>query len=133
MDEGQLEITHRVHNVINMLSLLSRISSVFIFLEQSLKYSESLSIWRTIAVMLVNNIMWYCIDEPPPPGLQGAMQLTFRKLGFDYYPVHRPGECDDCPFSDCNFTAAYPEALSCPHCNHSIHSALAIRITIQAD
>lgn len=34
------------------------------------------------------------IDEPPPPGLQGAMQLTFRKLGFDYYPVHRPGETD---------------------------------------
>ncbi|XP_030589071.1 UHRF1-binding protein 1 isoform X2 [Archocentrus centrarchus] len=31
-------------------------------------------------------------DEPPPPGLQGAMQLTFRKLGFDYYPVHRPAE-----------------------------------------
>uniref|UniRef100_A0A3P8TQQ6 Bridge-like lipid transfer protein family member 3A n=1 Tax=Amphiprion percula TaxID=161767 RepID=A0A3P8TQQ6_AMPPE len=28
-------------------------------------------------------------DEPPPPGLQGAMQLTFRKLGFDYYPIHR--------------------------------------------
>lgn len=36
----------------------------------------------------------YFIDEPPPPGLQGAMQLTFRKLGFDYYPVHRPGEID---------------------------------------
>ncbi|KAF0035760.1 hypothetical protein F2P81_011072 [Scophthalmus maximus] len=31
-------------------------------------------------------------DEPPPPGLQGAMQLTFRKLGFDYYPVHRPAD-----------------------------------------
>uniref|UniRef100_I3KJX2 Bridge-like lipid transfer protein family member 3A n=1 Tax=Oreochromis niloticus TaxID=8128 RepID=I3KJX2_ORENI len=25
-------------------------------------------------------------------GLQGAMQLTFRKLGFDYYPVHRPAD-----------------------------------------
>lgn len=22
------------------------------------------------------------------------MQLTFRKLGLDYYPVHRPGERD---------------------------------------
>ncbi|XP_047452545.1 UHRF1-binding protein 1 isoform X2 [Mugil cephalus] len=31
-------------------------------------------------------------DESPPPGLQGAMQLTFRKLGFDYYPVHRPAD-----------------------------------------
>ncbi|GLD50082.1 UHRF1-binding protein 1 isoform X1 [Lates japonicus] len=31
-------------------------------------------------------------DEPPPPGLQGAMQLTFRKLGFDYYPIHRPAD-----------------------------------------
>uniref|UniRef100_A0A6Q2Y8U2 Chorein N-terminal domain-containing protein n=1 Tax=Esox lucius TaxID=8010 RepID=A0A6Q2Y8U2_ESOLU len=26
------------------------------------------------------------------PGSQGAMQLTFRKLGFDYYPIHRPGD-----------------------------------------
>nr|XP_055043584.1 bridge-like lipid transfer protein family member 3A [Misgurnus anguillicaudatus] len=33
-------------------------------------------------------------EETPPPGTQGAMQLTFRKLGFDYYPFHRPG--DDC-------------------------------------
>ncbi|XP_035378285.1 UHRF1-binding protein 1 isoform X1 [Electrophorus electricus] len=33
-------------------------------------------------------------DEPPIPGSQGAMQLTFRKLGCDYYPFHRPG--DDC-------------------------------------
>lgn len=33
------------------------------------------------------------LDEPPIPGSQGAMQLTFRKLGFDYYPFHRPGEC----------------------------------------
>ncbi|XP_071332933.1 bridge-like lipid transfer protein family member 3A isoform X2 [Trachinotus anak] len=31
-------------------------------------------------------------DEPPPPDLQGAMQLTFRKLGFDYYPIHRPAD-----------------------------------------
>uniref|UniRef100_UPI0037E71BB0 bridge-like lipid transfer protein family member 3A n=1 Tax=Semicossyphus pulcher TaxID=241346 RepID=UPI0037E71BB0 len=31
-------------------------------------------------------------DEPPPPGLQGAMQLTFKKLGFDYYPIHRPAD-----------------------------------------
>ncbi|XP_053706359.1 bridge-like lipid transfer protein family member 3A [Synchiropus splendidus] len=31
-------------------------------------------------------------DEPPPPGLQGAMQLTFRKLGVDYYPIHRPAD-----------------------------------------
>ncbi|XP_068453539.1 bridge-like lipid transfer protein family member 3A [Clinocottus analis] len=31
-------------------------------------------------------------DEAPPPGVQGAMQLTFRKLGFDYYPVHRPAD-----------------------------------------
>ncbi|XP_034551440.1 UHRF1-binding protein 1 isoform X2 [Notolabrus celidotus] len=31
-------------------------------------------------------------DESPPPGLQGAMQLTFKKLGFDYYPVHRPAD-----------------------------------------
>uniref|UniRef100_A0A4W4FEN9 Chorein N-terminal domain-containing protein n=1 Tax=Electrophorus electricus TaxID=8005 RepID=A0A4W4FEN9_ELEEL len=31
-------------------------------------------------------------DEPPIPGSQGAMQLTFRKLGCDYYPFHRPGE-----------------------------------------
>uniref|UniRef100_A0A8C7U667 Bridge-like lipid transfer protein family member 3A n=1 Tax=Oncorhynchus mykiss TaxID=8022 RepID=A0A8C7U667_ONCMY len=28
----------------------------------------------------------------PPPGSQGAMQLTFRKLGFDYYPIHRPAD-----------------------------------------
>ncbi|XP_062870976.1 bridge-like lipid transfer protein family member 3A [Trichomycterus rosablanca] len=28
----------------------------------------------------------------PVPGSQGAMQLTFRKLGFDYYPFHRPGD-----------------------------------------
>uniref|UniRef100_A0A3Q3EYH1 Bridge-like lipid transfer protein family member 3A n=1 Tax=Labrus bergylta TaxID=56723 RepID=A0A3Q3EYH1_9LABR len=35
-----------------------------------------------------------CNDNAsPPPGLQGAMQLTFKKLGFDYYPIHRPGEC----------------------------------------
>uniref|UniRef100_A0A665WEE7 UHRF1 binding protein 1 n=1 Tax=Echeneis naucrates TaxID=173247 RepID=A0A665WEE7_ECHNA len=25
-------------------------------------------------------------------GSQGAMQLTFRKLGFDYYPIHRPAD-----------------------------------------
>uniref|UniRef100_A0A4W6DE74 Bridge-like lipid transfer protein family member 3A n=1 Tax=Lates calcarifer TaxID=8187 RepID=A0A4W6DE74_LATCA len=31
-------------------------------------------------------------SSPPPPGLQGAMQLTFRKLGFDYYPIHRPAD-----------------------------------------
>ncbi|XP_041654810.1 UHRF1-binding protein 1 isoform X2 [Cheilinus undulatus] len=31
-------------------------------------------------------------DESPPPGLQGAMQLTFKKLGFDYYPIHRPAD-----------------------------------------
>ncbi|XP_077368729.1 bridge-like lipid transfer protein family member 3A [Festucalex cinctus] len=31
-------------------------------------------------------------DIEEPPGLQGAMQLTFRKLGFDYYPVHRPAD-----------------------------------------
>ncbi|XP_058498065.1 bridge-like lipid transfer protein family member 3A isoform X2 [Solea solea] len=31
-------------------------------------------------------------DEPPPPGSQGAMQLTFKKLGFDYYPIHRPAD-----------------------------------------
>ncbi|XP_062397832.1 bridge-like lipid transfer protein family member 3A [Sardina pilchardus] len=31
-------------------------------------------------------------DEPPPRGSQGAMQLTFRKLGLDYYPFHRPGD-----------------------------------------
>ncbi|XP_020314607.1 UHRF1-binding protein 1-like [Oncorhynchus kisutch] len=31
-------------------------------------------------------------DEPPPPCPHGAMQLTFRKLGFDYYPIHRPGD-----------------------------------------
>ncbi|XP_016092129.1 UHRF1-binding protein 1 [Sinocyclocheilus grahami] len=31
-------------------------------------------------------------DEAPPPGMQGAMQLTFRKLGCDYYPFHRPGD-----------------------------------------
>ncbi|XP_056589119.1 bridge-like lipid transfer protein family member 3A [Triplophysa dalaica] len=31
-------------------------------------------------------------DEAPPPGTQGAMQLTFRKLGCDYYPFHRPGD-----------------------------------------
>ncbi|XP_076874994.1 bridge-like lipid transfer protein family member 3A [Brachyhypopomus gauderio] len=30
--------------------------------------------------------------EPPVPGSQGAMQLTFRKLGCDYYPFHRPGD-----------------------------------------
>uniref|UniRef100_A0A8C8E3M8 Bridge-like lipid transfer protein family member 3A n=1 Tax=Oryzias sinensis TaxID=183150 RepID=A0A8C8E3M8_9TELE len=33
-------------------------------------------------------------DEAPPPGLQGAMQLTFRKLGFDYYPIHRPASAE---------------------------------------
>uniref|UniRef100_A0A672YW34 UHRF1 binding protein 1 n=1 Tax=Sphaeramia orbicularis TaxID=375764 RepID=A0A672YW34_9TELE len=31
-------------------------------------------------------------SSPPPPGLQGAMQLTFKKLGFDYYPIHRPAD-----------------------------------------
>ncbi|TRY71448.1 hypothetical protein DNTS_010936 [Danionella cerebrum] len=31
-------------------------------------------------------------DEAPPPGTHGAMQLTFRKLGCDYYPFHRPGD-----------------------------------------
>ncbi|XP_034446359.1 UHRF1-binding protein 1 isoform X2 [Hippoglossus hippoglossus] len=31
-------------------------------------------------------------EDEPPPGLQGAMQLTFRKLGFDYYPIHRPAD-----------------------------------------
>uniref|UniRef100_A0A674CVM5 Bridge-like lipid transfer protein family member 3A n=1 Tax=Salmo trutta TaxID=8032 RepID=A0A674CVM5_SALTR len=31
-------------------------------------------------------------SSPPPPYSQGAMQLTFRKLGFDYYPIHRPGD-----------------------------------------
>ncbi|MFT7812926.1 UHRF1-binding protein 1 [Arapaima gigas] len=30
--------------------------------------------------------------EPQPRGALGAMQLTFRKLGFDYYPFHRPGD-----------------------------------------
>ncbi|XP_051961883.1 UHRF1-binding protein 1-like [Xyrauchen texanus] len=30
--------------------------------------------------------------EAPPPGTQGAMQLTLRKLGCDYYPFHRPGD-----------------------------------------
>ncbi|KAI4898865.1 hypothetical protein NFI96_024168 [Prochilodus magdalenae] len=30
-------------------------------------------------------------DDPSVPGSQGAMQLTFRKLGCDYYPFHRPG------------------------------------------
>ncbi|XP_034028775.1 UHRF1-binding protein 1 [Thalassophryne amazonica] len=31
-------------------------------------------------------------DETQPPGLQGAMQLTFKKLGFDFYPIHRPAD-----------------------------------------
>ncbi|XP_067227988.1 bridge-like lipid transfer protein family member 3A isoform X2 [Chanodichthys erythropterus] len=31
-------------------------------------------------------------DEAPPPGTHGAMQLTLRKLGCDYYPFHRPGD-----------------------------------------
>lgn len=31
-------------------------------------------------------------DEPPPPGSQGSMQLTFKRLGFDFYPVHRPAD-----------------------------------------
>ncbi|XP_057686479.1 bridge-like lipid transfer protein family member 3A [Corythoichthys intestinalis] len=31
-------------------------------------------------------------DIEDSPGLQGAMQLTFRKLGMDYYPVHRPAD-----------------------------------------
>ncbi|MBN3297409.1 URFB1 protein, partial [Amia calva] len=31
-------------------------------------------------------------DEPRPRGSTGAMQLTFRKLGFDYYPFHKPGD-----------------------------------------
>ncbi|XP_072305248.1 bridge-like lipid transfer protein family member 3A [Eucyclogobius newberryi] len=31
-------------------------------------------------------------DEPPPPGSQGSMQLTFKKLGFDFYPIHRPAD-----------------------------------------
>ncbi|XP_051517889.1 UHRF1-binding protein 1-like [Myxocyprinus asiaticus] len=31
-------------------------------------------------------------NEALPPGTQGAMQLTLRKLGCDYYPVHRPGD-----------------------------------------
>lgn len=31
-------------------------------------------------------------DEPPPPGSQGSMQLTFKRLGFDFYPVHKPAD-----------------------------------------
>ncbi|KAM6977224.1 bridge-like lipid transfer protein family member 3A [Aplochiton taeniatus] len=31
-------------------------------------------------------------DEEPTLGSHGAMQLTFRKLGFDYYPNHKPGD-----------------------------------------
>ncbi|XP_028848414.1 LOW QUALITY PROTEIN: UHRF1-binding protein 1 [Denticeps clupeoides] len=31
-------------------------------------------------------------DEPSSRGSQGAMQFTFRKLGFDLYPFHRPGD-----------------------------------------
>lgn len=31
-------------------------------------------------------------DEMPPPGSQGSMQLTFKRLGFDFYPVHRPAD-----------------------------------------
>ncbi|KAJ0036227.1 hypothetical protein NQD34_004904 [Periophthalmus magnuspinnatus] len=31
-------------------------------------------------------------DEPPPPASQGSMQLTFKKLGFDFYPIHRPAD-----------------------------------------
>lgn len=31
-------------------------------------------------------------DEPHPQGSQGSMQLTFKKLGFDFYPVHRPAD-----------------------------------------
>ncbi|XP_036448042.1 UHRF1-binding protein 1-like [Colossoma macropomum] len=38
-------------------------------------------------------------DDPPVPGSQGAMQLTFRKLGCDYYPFHRPG--DGCRHWEC--------------------------------
>ncbi|KAJ8257464.1 hypothetical protein GJAV_G00185880 [Gymnothorax javanicus] len=31
-------------------------------------------------------------EEPQPRNAQGSMQLTFRRLGFDYYPFHRPGD-----------------------------------------
>uniref|UniRef100_A0AAV2LZR6 UHRF1-binding protein 1 n=1 Tax=Knipowitschia caucasica TaxID=637954 RepID=A0AAV2LZR6_KNICA len=31
-------------------------------------------------------------DEPPPPASQGSLQLTFKKLGFDFYPIHRPAD-----------------------------------------
>lgn len=31
-------------------------------------------------------------DDLPLPGSQGSMQLTFKKLGFDFYPVHRPAD-----------------------------------------
>ncbi|KAJ0064408.1 hypothetical protein NL108_006419, partial [Boleophthalmus pectinirostris] len=31
-------------------------------------------------------------EEPPLPASQGSMQLTFKKLGFDFYPVHRPAD-----------------------------------------
>ncbi|KAK7878404.1 hypothetical protein WMY93_031034 [Mugilogobius chulae] len=30
------------------------------------------------------------VDEDEPlPGSQGSMQITFKKLGFDFYPIHR--------------------------------------------
>lgn len=31
-------------------------------------------------------------DEPPSQASQGSMQLTFKRLGFDFYPVHRPAD-----------------------------------------
>ena len=80
-------------------------------------------------MVFLTAVMW-CFTDEPPPGLQGAMQLTFRKLGFDYYPIHRPGECDDC---DHDLTVAFPEALHLTE-NHSVQLRVAVRrITIQAD
>uniref|UniRef100_A0A8C8FSN9 UHRF1-binding protein 1 n=1 Tax=Oncorhynchus tshawytscha TaxID=74940 RepID=A0A8C8FSN9_ONCTS len=32
------------------------------------------------------------LSQTPQKCSQGAMQLTFRKLGFDYYPIHRPAD-----------------------------------------
>lgn len=60
--------------------------------------------------------VWLFTDEASPPGVQGAMQLTFRKLGFDFYPVHRPGECGWC------LESTYP--LSCPLSDHHSQAAL---------
>lgn len=76
-------------------------SPVLTFISATTALQILVGIWSTLLVVCHTKILqkrrthvvWPPhIDEAPPPGTQGAMQLTFRKLGCDYYPFHRPGE-----------------------------------------